>query len=102
MWTDPIFFLTVSFLKWGEDQGIEGMGHLDWRCYPFEDCNLRLDSNQPEFLWYGVRAEVPSVPAFNTPDTILSSFMFLSDIIATDDMEQTANMTLGDCYIYYK
>lgn len=39
-----------------QDRCLEEMELLHWRCWSFEDCNLRLDSNQPEFLWYGMRA----------------------------------------------
>lgn len=99
-WTEPILSLIVSFLR-GKDHRIEGMGGSDWRCYPFEDCNLRLDSNQTEFLRYGVRAHVPFLPAFYTPDRVIFSFMFLPDIFATYDIKQTANITLGDCEMLY-
>lgn len=76
--------------SWRRIRGLRGWGHLHWRrCYPFEDCNLRLYSNQSKFLWYGMRASVPSRQAFNTPNRVLFSFMFLlsSDIIPSQDIE---------------
>lgn len=70
-----IFPNCLIFEVWQRIRGLSGWGCLDWRrCYPLEDCNLRVDSNQPKFLWYGMRANVPSVPAFNTTNRILLSF----------------------------
>lgn len=39
-----------------------------------EDCNLRLDGNQPDFLRCGVRAKAPSMRGFNPPDGVSSLF----------------------------
>lgn len=68
--------LIVPYLKLGKGSGDRG-AWIGEDVPLSEGCNLRLDSNQPEFLWYGVRAEVAAPAAPNTPKRVLSPFMFV-------------------------